>query len=61
MSGPIVGGYLAGLQLPLAWNFIAFSCAAVLAAVFVVLIPARYAGNPQAESDQGATAALQRS
>jgi len=54
MSGPIVGGYLASLQLPLAWNFIAFSCAAVLAAVFVILIPGRYAGGSQAQPATGA-------
>ncbi|SSW68481.1 MFS transporter [Achromobacter agilis] len=60
MSGPIVGGYLAGLKLPLAWNFIVFSCAAVLAAVFVILIPRRYADEPQAQSASGATQALQR-
>ncbi|MCY1508544.1 hypothetical protein D9M68_428570 [compost metagenome] len=60
MSGPIVGGYLAGLKLPLAWNFIVFSCAAVLAAVFVIMIPRRYADEPQAQSASGATQALQR-
>ena len=54
MSGPIVGGYLAGLQLPLAWNFIAFSCAAVLAAVFVILIPGRYAGGASTQPATGA-------
>ena len=53
-SGPIVGGYLAGLQLPLAWNFMAFSCAAVLAAVFVILIPGRYAGGASAQPAAGA-------
>lgn len=53
MSGPIVGGYLAGLKLPLAWNFIAFSCAAVLAAVFVILIPGRYAGGASTQPAAG--------
>ncbi|MNL76248.1 hypothetical protein D3C87_2021810 [compost metagenome] len=60
MSGPIVGGYLASLKLPLAWNFIAFSCAAVLAAIFVLLIPGRYAGNPKPASEPDAAPALQR-
>ena len=53
MSGPIVGGYLAGLKLPLAWNFIAFSCAAVLAAAFVILIPGRYAGGASSRPAAG--------
>ncbi|KRC84559.1 MFS transporter [Achromobacter sp. Root83] len=61
MSGPIVGGYLASLKLPLAWNFIAFSCAALLAAVFVMLIPGRYAGNPRTAREPDAKPALQRS
>lgn len=60
MSGPIVGGYLASLKLPLAWNFMAFSSAAVLAAVFVMLIPARYAGSPQSPREPDTEPALQR-
>jgi AAHS family benzoate transporter-like MFS transporter len=60
MSGPIVGGYLAGMKLPLAGNFIAFSCAAVLAAVFVILIPRRYAADPRERAAAGAKQALQR-
>lgn len=43
MSGPVLGGYLASLQLPIAWNFYTFAGAAVLAGVFVLLIPNRYA------------------
>lgn len=42
MNGPIVGGYLAGLKLPLAWNL----------AVFVILIP-RYAGDPSSRPATG--------
>lgn len=60
MSGPIVGGYLAALQLPLAWNFIAFSSAAVLAAVCVILIPRRHAEAPREQAAGGAARALQR-
>ncbi|MDF8359362.1 MFS transporter [Achromobacter anxifer] len=60
MSGPIVGGYLASLKLPLAWNFIAFSCAAVLAAVFVILIPGRHAGGSQEPAATGTKQALQQ-
>ena len=60
MSGPIVGGYLAGLQLPLAWNFIVFSCAAMLAALFVILIPRRYAGDPREQGTRSGAQALQR-
>lgn len=47
MSGPVLGGYLASLQLPLAWNFFTFSGAAVLAGLFVLLIPKHYQGAGQ--------------
>ncbi|MBR8653168.1 aromatic acid/H+ symport family MFS transporter [Achromobacter sp. Marseille-Q0513] len=61
MCGPIVGGYLATLQLPLAWNFIAFSCAALLAAVFVILIPPRRAAvQAQAENSTRTPATASR-
>jgi AAHS family benzoate transporter-like MFS transporter len=42
MSGPIVGGYIGNLQLPLVWNFIVFALAAVAAALFVMLVPEKY-------------------
>ncbi|KOF55086.1 MULTISPECIES: aromatic acid/H+ symport family MFS transporter [unclassified Achromobacter] len=51
MSGPIVGGYLASLKLPLAWNFVVFSCAAALAAILVMLIPARRAAAAHAADE----------
>ncbi|HEY0295581.1 MAG TPA: aromatic acid/H+ symport family MFS transporter [Bordetella sp.] len=42
MSGPIVGGYIGSLNLPLAWNFIIFAVAALVAGLFVMLIPKQY-------------------
>lgn len=44
VTGPLLGGYIGSMGLPVSWNFIAFSCAGLAAAVTVALIP-----SPQPE------------
>ncbi|GAB7541749.1 MFS transporter [Cupriavidus sp. 8B] len=39
MSGPLVGGYVAGSNLSFGWNFITFSVAGLAAALAVALLP----------------------
>ncbi|WP_454754302.1 MFS transporter [Cupriavidus necator] len=39
MAGPVLGGYIAGLNANPVWNFVLFSSAAVLAALAVYLTP----------------------
>ncbi|MCP3023104.1 MFS transporter [Cupriavidus basilensis] len=39
MSGPLVGGYVAGSNLSFGWNFITFSIAGLAAALAVALLP----------------------
>lgn len=41
MSGPLLGGYIAGIGRGAEWNFIAFALAAVVAGIAVTLIPKR--------------------
>jgi len=40
MAGPILGGYVAGLNISHIWNFALFSLAAVIAAFAVIITPA---------------------
>ncbi|CAM3143296.1 MFS transporter, AAHS family, benzoate transport protein [Pseudomonas gessardii] len=46
MSGPLLGGYVAGSGIGQAWNFIAFALVGLVAAVAVFLLPARPARLP---------------
>lgn len=46
MSGPLLGGYVAGSSLGLAWNFIAFAFFGLLAAFAVLLLPAVRPSQP---------------
>lgn len=39
MTGPVLGGYMAGLNVNPVWNFVMFSAAAVLAALAVYIAP----------------------
>lgn len=39
MAGPVLGGYIAGLNVNPVWNFVLFSTAAVLAALAVYITP----------------------
>jgi len=39
MTGPMVGGYVAGSGLSFSWNFIVFAAAALIAAIAVILLP----------------------
>ena len=39
MSGPLIGGYLAQMQVDVAWNFYTFAGMALLAAIAVILVP----------------------
>ena len=39
IAGPLVGGWLAAMAVGVEWNFITFGAVAVLAAVFILLIP----------------------
>jgi AAHS family benzoate transporter-like MFS transporter len=43
MSGPLLGGYIASLQVDMIWNFLVFAAAAVIAAIAVLLVPPRTA------------------
>lgn len=40
MGGPLLGGFVAGLQLASAWNFMVFATAALIAALAITLTPA---------------------
>jgi AAHS family benzoate transporter-like MFS transporter len=42
ICGPIVGGYIGSLNLPLALNFVVFAVVALAAGLFVMLIPQKY-------------------
>ena len=42
ICGPIVGGYIGSLNLPLALNFVVFAVAALAAGLLVMLIPPKY-------------------
>jgi AAHS family benzoate transporter-like MFS transporter len=50
MSGPLLGGYIASLQLDFIWNFLAFAAVAIIAAIAVLLIPERGSRIPAAIS-----------
>lgn len=41
MSGPIVGGFIAGLQLDASWNFAIFAGVALVAAIATALVPGK--------------------
>lgn len=40
MGGPILGGFVAGLQLDSIWNFLIFAAAAIIAAIAIIITPA---------------------
>jgi AAHS family benzoate transporter-like MFS transporter len=40
MGGPILGGFVAGLQLGSFWNFLVFAAAAIAAAIAIIMTPA---------------------
>lgn len=59
MCGPMLGGYVASVGLPVAWNFIAFAIAGVVAAAAVALIPGRGAPVARQVPAEGMPAAAE--
>ena len=45
MGGPILGGFVAGLQLDSIWNFLIFAAAAIIAAIAIIMTPAPCHGS----------------
>ena len=47
LCGPLLGGYIASINVDTRWNFYAFACVALIAAVATALIPNKPAtGDP---------------
>lgn len=51
ISGPIIGGWIAGAKLGFQWNFIIFAIIGAIAALAIILIPSRPAQAPHGRDD----------